>query len=257
MTLSLQKPKLLPPRILIYGEPKKGKSTFGFQAPNPVFIQTEDGLEAMPDAPAFPVAEKWEDVVKSFAELYNEKHNFNTVVIDSLDWLEQLIHKKVCEERRVNNISDIGYGGGYTAALNYWKEYISMINQLREKRNMMIVQIAHSQVADYKSPDTEAYSKHIIKMHKGAAAYIKERSDLIIFVNTTLATKTEESFGTKRKIVLGGDERVLYTHDKNNNESGTRFHNMPQEIPFDKEGNYWNVIMSSIPFFNQSTTTKE
>ena len=155
----------------------------------------------------------------------------------------------MCEEKRVQNISDIGYGGGYNAALAYWREYISMVNQLREHKNMMVVQIAHSQVADYKSPDSEAYSKHIIKMHKGAAAYIKERSDLIIFVNTLLSTKTEKGF-TERKIALGGDERILYTHDKNNNESGTRFHNMPQEIPFDKEGNYWNTIMSSIPFFN-------
>ncbi len=252
MTLSLQKTKLLPPRILIYGEPKKGKSTFGFQAPNPVFIQTEDGLEGMPNAKAFPIATSFEDVIKYMAELYNEEHEFNTLVVDSLDWLETLIHNKICDEKRVKSIADIGYGAGYTAALAYWREYISMINQLREHKNMMIVQIAHSQIADYKSPEAEAYSKHVIKMHKGAAAYIKERSDIIIFVNTLLATKTEENFGVKRKIALGGDERVLFTHDKNNNESGTRYHNMPQEIPFDKEGQYWNTIMASIPFFNNN-----
>lgn len=251
MSLSLQPTKLLPPRILIYGEPKKGKSTFGFQAPTPVFIQTEDGLEGMPDAKSFPVAKTYQDVINSMAELYNEKHDFNTLVIDSLDWLETLIHNKICEEKRVKSIADVGYGAGYVAALGYWREYVDMINQLREHRNMMIVQIAHSQIADYKSPDAEVYSKHIIKMHKGAAAYIKERSDMIIFVNTLLSTKTEENFGVKRKIALGGDERVLYTHDKNNNEAGTRYHGVPQEIPFDKEGNYWNVIMSAIPFFNQ------
>ena len=162
-----------------------------------------------------------------------------------------LIHNKICADKRAKSISDIGYGAGYAAALAYWREYVSMINQLRENRNMMIVQIAHSQIADYKSPDAEAYSKHMIKMHKSAAAYIKERSDIIIFVNTVLNIKKEESFGSTRKIAMGGDTRVLYTHDKNNNESGTRYHGMPQEIPFDKEGNYWNVIMSSIPYFNQ------
>lgn len=256
MPLSLQKPKLLPPRILIYGEPKKGKSTFGYQAPNPVFIQTEDGLEAMPEANAFPVAKDWDEVVGYFAELYNEDHGYNTLVIDSLDWLETLIHNKICKEKGVKAIGDIGYGAGYSEALSYFREYISMINQLREHKNMMILQIAHSQITDYKSPDSEAYSKHTIKMHKNAAAYVKERSDLIIFVNTILSTKSEESFGNKRKIALGGDQRVLYTHDKNNNESGTRFHNMPQEIPFDKEGKYWGVIMQSIPFFNQNQKDK-
>ena len=108
MALSLQPIKLLPPRILIYGEPKKGKTTIGYQAPNPVFIQTEDGLQAMPAANAFPVAQSYEDVVKYMAELYNEEHNFNTLVVDSMDWLEVLIHKKV-EEIYRKNIADIGY----------------------------------------------------------------------------------------------------------------------------------------------------
>ena len=252
MSLSLQKPKLLPPRILIYGEPKKGKSTFGYQAPNPVFIQTEDGLEAMTDVNAFPIAEKWEDIIKYLAELYNEDHDFNTLVVDSLDWLEALIHKKI-EEHYRKPIADVGYQAGYKKAGDYWREYISMINQLREAKNMMIVQIAHSRISAYKSPDSESYDKHLIKMHKDAVGYMKERSDLIIFVDSVLATKTEESFKKGgRKIALGGAERVLYTQDKNTNEAGTRFHNMPQEIPFDKEGQYWNTIMSSIPFFNQT-----
>lgn len=33
-----------PPRIMIYGSEGVGKSTFGASAPNPIFIQTEDGL---------------------------------------------------------------------------------------------------------------------------------------------------------------------------------------------------------------------
>ena len=185
-----------------------------------------------------------------------EEHKYQTLVVDSLDWLESLIHKKICQEKRVSSISDIGYGAGYNASLKYWNEYLDMTNYLRTNKKMMIVQIAHSQVTDYKSPDSEAYSKHIIKMHKSASALIKERSDIIIFVNTVLATKNEENFGTKRKIAIGGDERVLYTHDKNSNECGTRYHGMPQEIPFDIEGKYWNCIFSAIPFFNQDSKTK-
>ena len=33
-----------PPRILVYGTEGIGKSTFGSQAPKPIFVQTEDGL---------------------------------------------------------------------------------------------------------------------------------------------------------------------------------------------------------------------
>lgn len=249
--MDLEQQKLLPPRILIYGEPKKGKTTFAYNAPNPVFIRTEDGLGALPDAKTFPLCRKYEDVIKYMAQLHNEEHNFSTLVVDSLDWLESLIHEKV-EAQYGKPIADIGYQAGYKRAQDYWKEIISATNQIMENRNMMIIFIAHSRVSDYKDPDSEGFSKHLIKLHKEAASYVKERSDMILFVNTTLATKTEKKFGAERKIALGGDERVLFVHDKNTNEAGTRYHNMPKEIPFDKNGNYWNVIFEHIPFFNQA-----
>ena len=34
----------LPRRVMLYGVHGIGKSTFGAMAPNPMFIQTEDGL---------------------------------------------------------------------------------------------------------------------------------------------------------------------------------------------------------------------
>ena len=81
----------LPPRTLIYGEHKLGKSTFASQAPAPIFIQTEDGLDAI-DAKAFPLCKKWGDILEAVATLYQEQHEFKTLVIDSMDWAEKLAH---------------------------------------------------------------------------------------------------------------------------------------------------------------------
>jgi len=44
-----------PPRILLYGTEGIGKSTFAAQAPNPIFIPTEDGLNEI-DCASFPMA---------------------------------------------------------------------------------------------------------------------------------------------------------------------------------------------------------
>ena len=33
-----------PPRTILYGAPKVGKSTFGSEADNPIFVTTEDGV---------------------------------------------------------------------------------------------------------------------------------------------------------------------------------------------------------------------
>ena len=53
-----------PPRIMIYGAEGVGKSTFAASAPNPVFIQTEDGLGEI-DCCKFPLATKVTDASAS------------------------------------------------------------------------------------------------------------------------------------------------------------------------------------------------
>ena len=93
----------MPPRVLLYGTEGIGKSTFGSQAPKPVFIQTEDGLDEI-DTDKFPLATSYEQVVAALADLRNEQHDYETVVIDSLDWLERLVFDKLCAEHNTASI---------------------------------------------------------------------------------------------------------------------------------------------------------
>ena len=86
-----------PPRILVYGTEGIGKSTFGSQAPKPIFIQTEDGLDEI-DCDKFPLATTYDDVAGALGELRSQQHDYETVVIDSLDWLERLAWDKLCLE---------------------------------------------------------------------------------------------------------------------------------------------------------------
>ena len=85
-----------PPRILIYGVSGVGKTTLAASAPSPVFILTEDGLGAL-DVPHFSLATSFDDILQAQGALYTEPHEFKTVVVDSLDWLEPLVWKHVCE----------------------------------------------------------------------------------------------------------------------------------------------------------------
>lgn len=97
-----------PRRVLLYGTHGIGKSTFGSQADRAVFIQTEDGLGEI-DCARFPLASSYRDAMTAIEELYSSEHDFATVVIDSVDWLERLIWADVCRERQVDSIEDIGY----------------------------------------------------------------------------------------------------------------------------------------------------
>ncbi|GHT28688.1 hypothetical protein FACS18942_09300 [Planctomycetales bacterium] len=66
--------------------------------------------------------------------LLNEPHEYQTVVIDSVDWLERLIWDYACQQYRVENIEKIdgGYGKGYTIVLTYWRKFIDALRQLRD-----------------------------------------------------------------------------------------------------------------------------
>src|SRR5262249_32948606 len=96
-----RKPK--PPRIMVYGVEGIGKSTFGSQAPAPIFLQTEDGLDGI-SCDRFPLAMSYAHVLTALGELRSEGHSYETVVIAPLDWLERLVWDRVCSDCGVSSI---------------------------------------------------------------------------------------------------------------------------------------------------------
>jgi len=206
-----------PPRLLIYGTPGIGKSTFGSQAPNPVFVPTEDGLDEI-DAAKFPLATAFDDVLTAFAELRTQPHDFETVVLDSLDWLERLIWNRVCNEFGVKSIekADGGYARGYTHALVHWHEVIDQLNLLRSQRGMVVVLIAHAKVERFEDPESSPYDRYSPRLHKHAASLVTEWCDAVLFATRRVRTQSEDAgFGRKRTIAhaIGkdGGERILRT----------------------------------------------
>jgi hypothetical protein len=189
-------------------------STFGSQAPKPIFIQTEDGLDEI-DCDRFPLATKFDEVVAALKTLVNEKHDYESVVIDSLDWLERLIWDKLCQQYGVESIEKVdgGYARGYMHALSSWREVLDLLNTLRS-RDMVIVMIAHSKVERFEDPESSPYDRYSPRLHKHASALICEWSDAVLFSTRRLRTQTEESgFNRKRTtahaIGKEGGERVI------------------------------------------------
>ncbi|MBC3540640.1 ATP-binding protein [Rufibacter sediminis] len=248
-TLGLEVRTHKPPRIVIYGPQGLGKSTFGAMMKKPVFIQTEDGLDNI-DAPAFPLAKNFDTVMSQLRELATIDHDYKTVVIDSLDWLEPMIWRKVAQENHVENLEQIGYGKGYVMALDIWREYIKAVNYLRDKKGMMIVQTAHTEIKRFEDPLNESYDRYQIKLHRLAAGLILEHSDIVLFTNYYVGTtKKKEGFGD-RTMAIGSGERVLYTEERPSFIAKNRY-GLPAEIPFDQEGKYRKVIADHVPFFNK------
>ncbi|MFO7900008.1 MAG: ATP-binding protein, partial [Planctomycetota bacterium] len=187
-----------PRRVMLYGTQGIGKSTWGAQAPNPIFIQTEDGLGQV-DCDRFPMPATFDDVIAALSELYSEKHPYRTVVVDTLDWLEQLIWAEVCKRKGVENIEDIGYAKGYTFALTHWREVLDGLDALRNDRGMTVALIAHSKIDRFENPETETYDRYTPRLHKHACAMVCEWSDEVLFATYRVHTKqTDEGFGRKK-----------------------------------------------------------
>ena len=205
----------MPPRILLYGVEGVGKSTWGSQAPKPIFVQTEDGL-AQIDCEKFPLAKSFEEVQQALTELHVQQHDYETVAIDSLDWTERLIWDAVCKEYGVKSIEKVdgGYAKGYTHALTYWRQIVDLLNALRNDKGMAVICIAHAKVEKFEDPESAAYDRYSPRLHKHAAALICEWSDAVLFATRKFRTQTEDAgFGRKRTtanpIGKDGGERVL------------------------------------------------
>lgn len=225
-----------PPRIVLHGPLKIGKSTFGAQAPSPIFLPTEDGLTTI-NVPAFPKAENLDDFFKYMGLLLTESHDYKTIVVDTLDWLERLIWAKVCDENKVETIENIGYAKGYTFAMAHWERFYRGLDKLREK-DLAPLLLAHNELKTFTPPDNIPYDRWQIKLHKLAAAKCEEWADAILFANfKTYVSKDSKS--DKKGRAIGG-ERVIYTSPNPAFRAGNRY-SLPEELPMD-----FNILLKHI-----------
>lgn len=223
--------RVLAPRILLHGVAGVGKTTLAAAFPNPVFALVEDGAGTL-DITGAPIA-TYGDMMDMIGALYSEPHDFKTIVVDSVDWLEPLVWAEACRLNKWNSIEDAGYGKGYVAALDLWRQYTDGLNALRSDKGMAIVQIAHTDVKRFDAPDAEPYDRYIIKLHKAASALLMEHSDCIFFANYRVSTvKSDLGFGVKKSRAVGSGERLIYTVERPSHIAKNRY-SMPDVLPLD------------------------
>lgn len=230
-----------PPRIVLYGPHGVGKNTFAASAPKPVLINLEDGHPHDQPIDAFPKAQSFAEVMEAFGALYTEAHDFETLIVDSLDWLEPLIWGEVCRRNSWVDIEQPGYGKGYLAALDVWREYLDAINGLRNDKGMAVIQTAHAQITRFDSPETEPYDRYGIKLQKRASELLQEHADMVLFANYKVSTtKTDAGFNKKVTRGIGAGQRTLYTEERPAFLAKNR-HRLPAELSLD-----WSALTAAM-----------
>lgn len=194
-----------PLRVVLYGVEGIGKSTFGADAPSPIFLGAEDGTAHL-DVARFPRPHRWSDALDALATLRTEHHEFKTLVVDTVDWLEPLCWQHVCAEAKKPDIEAFGYGKGYLAALEEWRRFVAGCDALRAN-GMNIILIAHAVSRPFRNPEGDDYDRYSLKVNEKAAGLMREWADAVLFANFESFVKKEQ---TGRAKGFGG-ARVLYT----------------------------------------------
>jgi hypothetical protein len=229
-------PVLRPPRMLLCGVEKIGKSTFAGESPTPVFlpIRGEEGIDDLAVA-RFPTCSSFDEVLAALHALAAQKHEYETVVIDSVSTLEPLVWDAVCKSEGVDSIEKVGggFGKGYIEAVNKWRLIMDALDALRAQ-GLASILIGHVVVRTFADPTNESYDQYQLDLHRHAAAALMRWSDCILFANArALIRKESEGFGKAvRKAVLR-EERCLFTQKRPAHPGGGRgvYGRLPYELP--------------------------
>ncbi len=215
-----------PIRALIYGPEGVGKSTFGANSPKPIFLGAEDGTAAL-DVVRFPRPDSLDAVYDALAFLRSpEGEAFESLVVDSLDWLEPLIWDFVVKRDGEKSIESYGYGKGYTAAIDEWRKLLRALESVAKRCNVIL--LAHSMIRPFKNPAGEDFDRYELKLHAKAAGLVKEWVDAVLFAQYETYAKKDEK--TKRVRGVDTGARLIFTERRAAYDAKNRY-SLPESLP--------------------------
>lgn len=217
--------------VLLYGPPGSRKSTISTKAPNPVFLDLDGGLKTIKCAktPRIKTFPEFISMLKEAGE-----SNFDTIVIDTIDVMEELLHSQLCKKHNWENMSALGYGKCYDFAHTALMFVLDMLLKISETKNIIL--IGHENIKPFKDPTADQYDRYDIRMNKRTSGVFLARCDACLFVCNEKITRKDNGNDDRIRAISTG-RYVAVTQESASVVAKNRFM-MPEKVPLDDIWNY-------------------
>jgi hypothetical protein len=213
-------------RMLVYGENGVGKSTFAAGFPSPIFLNLEDGVGDL-DVDSTDVIRSVTEFTGCLVELVESQ--YETIVVDTIDWLEKLIFDEVARDAGKKTIEDIGFGKGYQAVALRWTNLFDGFAYLWQQ-GRHVVFTCHESIEKFTNPEGDSYNYWRPSLNSKGSGCVTEWCDEVFFLRyRTHTMNKDEGFGAKRAVAIGGKERYMATTKSAAYEAKNRL-GLPDEL---------------------------
>lgn len=216
--------------ILLYAQPKAGKTSFASQIPNNLLFAFEKGYNALSGVYVIDIT-KWSDVKMAIKQLEKSeelRQKFQSVTFDTVGIAYTLCEKYICAQQGVQSISDIPWGRGYAMVKAEFEETLRKISMM----GLGIVLIAHAARRIEMQSDNSEIEFFSPDLDKRCYNIVNQLVDIIGYIDMVFNPD-------------GTTTRWLYTRRTATIMAGSRYQYLEPKIPFGYE-NLVNAIGDAI-----------
>ena len=227
MSLPITRGRTDPPaRVVIYGPPGIGKSTWAASCTGALALDYERGLEHI-GCDRVLGADTWGGSV-TLVQAALAEPGYRALVIDTADRLEDQAAAAVCRDGGKKTLSDFKWGDGFHALSARWRELLSVL----EGAEREVVLVAHQAKVGVTDPELGRYDGFTAQLSKGVWSQTFRWADGVFYASydKTLYTPQGEAPRTGQMILSG--QRVLRTQSGTGFEAKNRW-NLPAVLPLD------------------------
>lgn len=215
--------------VLLYGQPKTGKTTTASEFPNALLLAFEVGYLALPGVMAAPI-NSWAEFKSVIKQLKSDEAHqiYSNIIVDTVDIAYDLCEKYICNQEGISTIGDLAYGKGYGLASKEFDEALRAIPQM----GYGLVMISHSQDKTFTDENGVEYNQICPTLFNRPRLIVDRMSDIIGYTHPI----QEED---------GNVHTVLFMRQTPRFVAGSRFKHTPDYIDFTYD-NLVNAIGDAI-----------